>query len=177
MTDKKEEKRYMCSVCIDGDRTNGLMCSGCYNDHRKLAKVAIDSHQPIESKLGFAIRKTAENLSSYTKELELWTEQTQSYFDVAYKEIKNEYCQAGIDSSRGSENKKDFLDSVNKRCDELLKKAGLEKVGEKRKKVVKILRILESQMTWLAKIQLNNQREEVVKKEATNHVEKEKVVV
>ncbi len=176
MTDKKEEKRYMCSVCIDGDRTKGLMCSGCYNDHRKLVKDAIDNHQPIESKLDFAIRKTEENLAFYDEQLESLTEQTQPYFDVAYEDVKSEYRQAGIDSSRGNENKKDFLDSVKKRCDELLEKAGLEKVGEKRKKVVKILRALESQMIWLEKIKANSQSEEVAKEEVTQRVKETKIV-
>ena len=162
MTDKKEEKRYMCSVCIDGDRTKGLMCSGCYNDHRKLAKDAIDNHKPIESKLGFAIRRTEENLTSYDEQLTLLTKQTQPYFDVAYDDVKKEYRLAGIGPSRGSGNNGDFLDSVNKRCDELLKNAGLEKVGEKRKRVVKILRNLENQMDWLEKIKANSQSEEKV---------------
>lgn len=172
MTNKKEEKRYMCSVCIDGDRTKGLMCSGCYNDHRKLAKTAIDNHQPIESKLDFAIRKTGENLTSYAKQLDSLTEQTQPYFDVAYDDVKKEYWLAGIGPSRGSGNNGDFLDSVKIRHNELLENAGLKEIGEKRKRAVKILRDLESQMDWLAKIQLNDQREKVM-----DHAEKDRVMV
>ncbi|MBU2635251.1 hypothetical protein KJ841_02130 [Patescibacteria group bacterium] len=177
MTDKKEEKRYMCSACIDGDRTKGLMCSGCYNDHRKLAKNAIDTHQPIESKLDFAIRKTRENLTSYDRQLDLLTEQTQPYFDVAYRDVKDEYRQAGIGPSRDSGNNGDFMNSVNIRCKELLENAGLEKAGEKRKEVVKILRDLESQMDWLEKIKANSQSEKVVSERTTKHVKREKVVV
>ena len=176
MTGKKEEKRYMCSVCIDGDKTKGLMCSGCYNDHRKLAKDAIDNHKPVESKLDFAIRKTAENLTSYDKQLALLTEQTQPYFDVAYDDVEEEYQLAGIGPSRGSGNNGDFMDSVKIRCKELLEKAGLKKAGEKREEVVKILRDLESQMDWLEKIKANSQSEKVVSEKTTNHVEEEKVV-
>ena len=173
MTNQKEKKRYMCSVCIDGDRTKGLMCSGCYNDHRKLAKDAIDNHKPIESKLDFAIRRTRENLSSYAKQLELLTEQTQPYFDVAYNDVREEYRLAGIGPSRGNENNGDFMDSVNRRCNELLENAGLEKVGEKRKEAVKILRNLDGQMDWLKKIKANSQSEE----EATKRVEEKQAVV
>lgn len=172
MADKKEEKRYMCSVCIDGDKTKGLMCSGCHNDHRKLAKDAIDNHQPIEPKLDYAIRKTGENLTSYAERLELLTKQTQPYFNVAYDAVKDEYRQAGISPSRNNENNGDFLDSVKIRHSELLEKAGLREVGERRKRVVRIRAILENQMVWLAKVKSNNQPE----KKATEHVKEEQAV-
>ena len=71
--EKEEKKIFMCSVCVGGERTKGLMCPGCYNDHRKKAKEAIDNHQLVEKKLEFAIRRTGENLTSYAEKLELLT--------------------------------------------------------------------------------------------------------
>ena len=65
-----KDRTYICPACVVNEKTNGLICSDCQDEHKRISMSAIRTHRPVETELQYALKKTEENLTSLSKELE-----------------------------------------------------------------------------------------------------------
>lgn len=136
---------YICPVCVVNEKTNGLMCSECQDEHKRISMSAIREHRPVETELQYALKKTEENLTSLTEELEDLKNQASPFFNKAYQEVKKE--SNGIRFS-----KEGFIGLVKERCHEIMVKSGLKELAERIEWLKQTIGFLKNQKRWLEKI-------------------------
>ncbi len=138
-------KAYICPACVANEKTKGLICSDCQNEHKRISMSAIRGHRLVETELQYVLRKTEENLISLTKELEDLKSQTSSFFNEAYREVSR-------DSKGIRFEKEDFIELVKERCHEIMENAGLKEQAERIERLKQTIGSLKEQKRWLEKL-------------------------
>lgn len=155
-----EDRAYICPVCLTNEKTKGLICSDCQDEHKRISMSAIREHRPVETELQYVLRKTEENLTSLTEELEDLKNQTSPYFNKAYQEVREE--------SKGIRfEKEDFIGLVKDRYQEIMVKSGLEKQAKRIEWLRQTRRYLEEQKRWLKRVDYQNTERRVAEYEET----------
>ena len=155
-----KDRTYICPACVVNEKTNGLICSDCQDEHKRISMSAIRTHRPVETELQYALKKTEENLTSLSKELEDLKNQTSPYFSKAYQEVRKE--------SNGIRfEKEDFIGLVKKRCHEIMVKSEIKKLAERIEWLKQTIYFLENQKRWLEKINYREAERKAVEYEKT----------
>ena len=155
-----KDRTYICPACVVNEKTNGLICSDCQDEHKRISMSAIREHRPVETQLQYVLRTTEENLISLAEKLENLKNQTSFYFNEAYREVSKESKGIRVE-------KEDFIGLVKERYQEIMMKSGLEKQAKRIEWLKQTIRSLEEQKQWLKKIDHQNTKRKVAEYEKT----------
>ena len=150
----KEKKEFLCPVCMRERKKRGhLMGSECEKEYQEQVLQALQNHQTPETELDYAQRRAEENLSSSKKELEEYKEMSSVYWDEAYEEIQGECYRIKLPKNK-------FLQAVNTRFAEILKRAGISETAELIDILKKRIYDLGQQIQWYEKLRFRQQESE-----------------